>query len=322
MGKSRIKAVVPATTGDLTGDQEKVGIIPASIEVPDTGLRFNTLLREAGFELDEVLLLRHSDPNSAKGYSPFELWRDKPEDFRTYQSVQSVKARSKFAKPYWAAFVVNSFGDCIFAGIWRASYSHQITEAQPKPQSPGEVDPPNSLDKYNTELCDGLRGLIGRLVIDWGKGKERAWAQHAVNQNKGVIEISRQEVDPPFPGLLQFIEPLSRIGGLPRTWVAILKEAKGVYLLTCPKTKEQYVGSASGQEGFWGRLSQYARDGHGGNVKLKSKEPSDYQVVILEVAGSQASNNDIHAKEGRWQLKLQSHKMGLNCNVAKNSVNS
>lgn len=317
MGKSQQRTVIPATMIGLAGNQQKDGIIPSAGEERDTGLRFNTLLREAGFALEDVLLLRHADPNSAKGYSPFELWRDKREDFKTYQAVQSVKARSKFTKRFWAAFVVNSFGDCIFAGIWNAIYSHQITEPLQKPQSPGEYDPANSLDQYNTELCAQLSTLIGRLVIDWGKGKERAWAQHAVNQNKGILEISRQEVDPRFPGLLQFIQPLSRIRTLPGTWVAILREAKGVYLLTCPKTKEQYVGSASGQDGFWGRWYQYAQDGHGGNVKLKSKEPSDYQVAILEVAGSQASIEDILAMEGRWQQKLQSHKMGLNSNVAK-----
>lgn len=280
------------------------------------GLRFNTLLRAVGIDPTEVLLLRHCDTSSARGYSPFELWRDTPDKFLVYQSVQSVKARSKFNKRFWAAFVVNSFGDSIFAGIWQAEYSHQIPLAHEKPQSPGEFDPPNSLDKYNTILTSFLSDLTGRLVIEWGDGK-LAWVQRADKQNKVVLEISRTEVDPPFPGLLQFVEPLSRIGGLPRTWVSILKEAKGVYLLTCPKTREQYIGSAYGQDGFWGRWQQYARDGHGGNVKLKSKEPSDYQVTILEVAGSQAKIEDIIATEGRWQQKLQSHKMGLNSNVAK-----
>jgi len=33
------------------------------------------------------------------------------------------------------------------------------------------------------------------------------------------------------------------------------------------------------------RLS-YVRDGHGGNVGLKGRDPSDYRVSILEVVGS------------------------------------
>jgi hypothetical protein len=87
-------------------------------------------------------------------------------------------------------------------------------------------------------------------------------------------------------------------------------------LLTCPKTKEQYVGSATGEEGFWGRWQDYIQSGHGGNVGLKSRAPSDYQVSILEVAGTSATPDEIKTMEGRWQSKLQSREMGLNRNLA------
>ncbi|MHB9027696.1 MAG: GIY-YIG nuclease family protein [Candidatus Latescibacterota bacterium] len=56
----------------------------------------------------------------------------------------------------------------------------------------------------------------------------------------------------------------------------------------------------------------YMQDGHGGNVGLKSRDPSDYQVSILEVAGSSATEKDILRMEGLWQSKLQSYEMGLN----------
>ena len=94
--------------------------------------------------------------------------------------------------------------------------------------------------------------------------------------------------------------------------LSALKSSRGIYLLTCPKTKEQYVGSASGVEGFWGRWQDYIHTGHGGNVKLKSRQNSDYQVSILEVAGSSATTNEILTMESRWQSKLQSREMGLN----------
>jgi hypothetical protein len=90
-----------------------------------------------------------------------------------------------------------------------------------------------------------------------------------------------------------------------------------VYLLTCPKTKEQYVGSATGSNGFWGRWMNYVQTGHGGNIALKSRNPSDYQVAVLEVAGTAASTDDILAMEGLWQRKLQSQQMGLNRNLAR-----
>ena len=47
----------------------------------------------------------------------------------------------------------------------------------------------------------------------------------------------------------------------------------------------------------------YFKTGHGGNVGLKSKDPSNYQVSILEVAGSEDDQNMILKKElGLTQL--------------------
>ena len=72
------------------------------------------------------------------------------------------------------------------------------------------------------------------------------------------------------------------------------------------------MGSGTGQCGFWQPWQDYMRTGHGGNVVLKSREPSDYQVSILQVAGTDATTDDILAMEQRWMTKLQSRKMGLN----------
>src|SRR5262249_38968930 len=84
-----------------------------------------------------------------------------------------------------------------------------------------------------------------------------------------------------------------RIEVLPKTWIEILRNSRGVYLLTCPRTKEQYVGSADSDGGFFQRWCEYVQSGHGGNIALKSREASDYQVSILEGAGSAASREDI-----------------------------
>lgn len=47
---------------------------------------------------------------------------------------------------------------------------------------------------------------------------------------------------------------------------------------------------------------------------LKSRDPSDYQVSILEVAGSAATVEEIREMEKLWKQKLQSREMGLNRN--------
>jgi hypothetical protein len=110
------------------------------------------------------------------------------------------------------------------------------------------------------------------------------------------------------------MEPLSRLDKLPKGWIAVLQSSKGIYLLTCPRTKEQYVGSATGEGGFWSRWQEYVQTGHGGDVALKSRDPSDYQASILEVAGTASTWEDILKMEGRWKSKLLSREMGLNRN--------
>lgn len=56
------------------------------------------------------------------------------------------------------------------------------------------------------------------------------------------------------------------------------------------------------------------QDGHGENIGLRSRDPSDYQVSILEVSGSTATIEDIIAAEQLWKAKLQSREIGLNRN--------
>jgi len=151
------------------------------------------------------------------------------------------------------------------------------------------------------------------LLIEWGLGA-RAWVQRADRQDKPIKELRGSFKEPEFPGFLNFVEPLSRLSTVPKGWIDTLRSSRGIYLLTCPRTKEQYVGSATGERGFWGRWLNYLDTGHGGNVVLKSREPSDYQVSILEVAGSSATEPEILQREAHWKIKLQTRQMGLNGN--------
>src|SRR3954471_24375369 len=115
---------------------------------------------------------------------------------------------------------------------------------------------------------DAFAALSGRVVIEWGRGY-LAWIQRADQQHKPIFELRRAYQDERFPGFADLILSLSGLPTVPPSWVAVLRAPKGVYLLTCPRTKEQYVGSATGEDGFWGRWRQYYETGHGGNVRLK-----------------------------------------------------
>lgn len=169
------------------------------------------------------------------------------------------------------------------------------------------------MDIYDYRRLPAFDVYAGCLKIEWGDGK-RSWNQRAHQQEKRIVELTQSFKAPEFPGYTSFICDLGALLSVPASWITALSTVRGVYLLTCPRTREQYVGAAYGTSGFWGRWQSYIASGHGGNEGLRSRDPSDYQVSILEVAGSGAATNDIIAMEQLWKAKLQSREMGLNRN--------
>jgi hypothetical protein len=222
----------------------------------------------------------------------------------------------RFRATYWASFVVPpTTRETLFVALYEVG--------EPSPGEPGvprmqirnaREEGPYSV--YPLRKSDLLAEFEAKLVIDWGRGA-LAWLQRADNQNKKVLEIRRAFIEEDWPGYLKFLKPLSEITELPLAWELLLKEARGIYLLTCPRTKEHYIGKASGNEGFYGRWLEHVSTG-GDAVGLQSREASDYQVTILEVAGSAASESDIAASEQLWMKKLQSSIMGLNFSFSGN----
>lgn len=275
-------------------------------------IMFNTILQSEGLALSDVRLLRHQDQRSERGRSPYDLWRDNRSDFELYQSYQRTNRRSLFRSRYWASFVGTSDNETMFVGVYGVKLRGLLETDTPMLTREG-MDKAGTLDVYDFVLEEALRDLIGKLLIDWGSAT-RAFVQRADQQNKPVKELRTEFKEPDFPGFLNFVAPLSKLDTLPKGWITALQFSKGVYLLTCPKTKEQYVGSASGADGFWNRWQCYVQTGHGQNVALKSRSRSDYQVSILEVAGTASTTEDILKMEQRWKRKLQSNEMGLNRN--------
>ena len=275
-------------------------------------IMFNTILREEKVSPAEVLLVRHRDNKAERGRTPYDLWMKTADpSFDLYQSHQGVNARQKFAKgPYWASFVGTPDGETLFVGLYKVNRRGLLKRDTLMPHRDA-VDKAGSCDVYDLVLQDALSGFIGKLFVVWGPGF-RAWVQRADRKDKEIKELRTEFKEPDFPGFSNFIRPFSEIAKLPKGWIEALKSSGGVYLLTCPRTKEQYVGSATGEGGFWGRWQDYLPNMHGGNVTLKSRNPSDYQVSILEVAGSAHRREDILNIEELWKKKLKSKKMGLN----------
>lgn len=274
-------------------------------------LTFNLLLRESGIDPSEVRLLRH-ETKRYRGQTPYSVWRQDRAAFDRYQSTQGRDHRAWFRGRFWASFAVDPAGCTVFVGLYAVNGVDAVPAGWTHALNDGELDP-TTTDLYDISLVDALAPYSGRLVIDWGLAT-RSWRQLASNQDKPIAALRERIPDPPFPGYAAFLDQLSNLPSWPDAWKTALAHAHGVYLLTCPRTREQYVGSATGQGGFVGRWREYLDDGSGGNVGLKSREPSDYRVSILQVAGSADDMPAMLAMESLWKDKLQSREMGLNRN--------
>ena len=284
-------------------------------------IRFNALLADEGIDPATVRLLRHQT-GKVRGRTPYSLWRDDLEGFERYQSTQdsAPRERAKFVGPYWASFVSPSPGATLFVGLYEATRTGAVT--------PGTIDPftgdhvggqkgmVTPYDQYACRRLEALSTYIGRLFIHWGDSASanRAWVQRAEKQDKVIVELTRVFQEETFPGFTKLVRPLSEIETMPVTWQEVLRASRGVYLLACPRTREHYVGSAYGEDGFLGRWRSYVATGHGGNIGLRGRDRSDYLVSILEVAASSATVEDIIALEAIWKVKLHSRDIGLNHN--------
>ncbi|MGB7099998.1 MAG: GIY-YIG nuclease family protein, partial [Xanthobacteraceae bacterium] len=261
-------------------------------------LKFNTLLRESGADPKDVQLVRHQD-RGPTGVTPYSLVSERPDLFEFYQSVQG---REIFRRKLFAAFVVTPSFETLFVNLYAVGAPQRNSSPQICPVR-AKVIETGKCWIYPTALDDRLEDFSKKLIVDWGGGY-RSWVQRADRQDKAVLELRSLFNEPEFPSYLNFQRRIEEIPTLFPTWKAVLSRTKGVYLLIDQENGGQYVGSATGEQGFIGRWLVYAKDGHGGNAKLKLRNHKNYVVSILETAGSTMGRHEILEREAFWKEKL------------------
>ncbi len=177
---------------------------------------------------------------------------------------------------------------------------------------------------YLLEKRPGFECLENRLVIDWGLGS-RSWSQWLTDRHVLEILPKGQKLQV-FKDYLDFTLTFDDLRFLidnadaHREWKARLSAVAGIYLILDTRTGNQYVGSAHGTEGIWGRWAQYAANGHGGNEALRklTEEYPDYPhcftFSILQILPVTTSRNEVIALEQRFKEKLGTRANGLNLN--------
>jgi hypothetical protein len=243
--------------------------------------------------------------------------------FEAYQARQS--------KPIFdgCEFIVSFVGlegtKARLIGVYRVD--GRRTDATQLPLPPGCPYTEWTKSPYYYELtrAPGYEDLENRVVIEWGKG---ALAWHQWLSNKEIIEVlPKGQFRPPFRDYLEFTLTYAELADLyshdeaNRDWRARLAAVAGVYLILATTTGAQYVGSASGAEGIWGRWAAYARDGHGGNVLLKKllatdpAYPAAFSYSILQILPKTFAREEVFEWERRYKEKLGSRAKGLNLNA-------
>lgn len=237
-----------------------------------------------------------------------------------YQRVQS---RPVFRN---CDFIISFLGlprsQARFLGVYRVKQEKHVKDIPPPP----DYSIPENPDwfYYDLEKAVGFEDLQQRIVINWGQSA-RMWHQWVKNErDKEVVELLPPGYTRPWPDYLDFIlnhDELMRICNNPaanREWVHKLSAVAGIYLITYKE--RQYVGSAYGKEGIYGRWQQYARGGLSQNVKLRELlkiDPSCYQQFhysILRTLPGSIPQKEVIAKEILYQQKLGSRDAGWGLN--------
>lgn len=250
-----------------------------------------------------VKVLRHKD-------SRRDLWELRSNGkFGHYQNRQSWDVFG--GAHYVISFIAERNSYAKFVGVWEV-----ISKRQRKTKS----------FRYKTKELSGFDNLEGRLIIRWGEGT-RSWAQWFHRRgNKDIVELLPRNYVMDFPGYYNIAlsyDQLATMVSNPdsnREWQRMLSSVSGVYVLLDKSSGKQYVGSAYGAGGIWGRWKSYVKSRSGGNALLKKllkNSPARYkqfQFSILRVLEPSATKDEVIGQEILTKKKLGSRAFGLNSN--------
>jgi hypothetical protein len=104
------------------------------------------------------------------------------------------------------------------------------------------------------------------------------------------------------------------------TWHDKLSSVYGIYLILDTISGKEYIGSAYGEEGIWGRWVTYKETGHGNNQELKKLLENDenykynFQFTVLRTLPGNLKPTEVVECENLYKQKLGSRTFGLNRN--------
>lgn len=246
------------------------------------------IIEKTGIDHDDIALIRHTISDS--GFK--DVWDEGTEMFEEYQKIQP---KDYFhGKNYIFSFIGDIKSTARFLGVYKVDGMIPLKKAVVNQEYINKHSDIHNFEKdyyFNLRKLNILEDLIDRLVIDYGATRNIVHCNWKTIASKPVIGISSgvfsgyDDIIWTFSDLEKYIGHEERYEDL---YVALSK-VNGVYLIVDTEDNKQYIGSASGDEGIWGRWRDYLKTkGTGGNVMLKehlSNNPERYkklQFSILE----------------------------------------
>ena len=74
------------------------------------------------------------------------------------------------------------------------------------------------------------------------------------------------------------------------------------------------MGSACGKNNIYGRWLDYAKSGHGGNKKLRDRNPENLRFSVLQILHHDMDQETVESFENSWKERLHTREFGLNGN--------
>jgi len=271
------------------------------------------ILKAFNFDFTKTQLVRHGT-----AHNPHELIENNHFDF--YQAVQNNNIYDQ--TNYILSFIAAGGYKSLFYGAYRNDGLLEEEDRQQAPEGYPNPEEAEHLYHYNLNRLEGFEELQNRLVINWNA--PIVWHQHFVEKHFEVLELRPTGNFGAFPGYrhvnLSYKELAdiinNQMGNL--EWYNSLAHTRGIYLILCQG--KQYIGSATGDEGIWGRWKDYVNDPAGGNRGIAQhldQHPGaerDFKFSIIETFGDHIAQETILQREHFFMRTHGTNEFGLNHN--------
>lgn len=268
----------------------------------------------------KIKLVRHKDnrkPEERKIFGElyrgtlYHLYQNDNKRFHDYQSEQKKNLFEDVE--YIVSFIGEEGLDSRFIGVYKNNGIKPNTLKA------------NGICVFDFEEVTGFEILKERVIIDWHSSAV-TWNQWWYNE-KYVIRIDKG-FEPNIPRFTRYEDvklnynELHKIFETQNTeWRQKLEACNCIYLILDKNNGKQYIGSTYNRKGIWGRWSDYAETGHGGDKSLKGLISADadyakkfFQWSILETLPLNILEDIAIDRESTYKEKLGTRQFGYNNN--------